>query len=196
MWGIEERPAYAGALRTLAGVRGATRLCRGAPNVWGVWGAISGPPISNGHVRARDARRARRDRPRPSGACGGRRRDPPPTPAHGPRAPAWPRGPRARAAPRDARRPRAATARHDWPARREARAAPDLVAGRPRARRRAGPPAAPAPPAARRAEPRTAVAPTRAGARPGWRRRARVAPLVPSSSTPASARARCAARAS
>src|SRR5207248_7221662 len=23
--------------------RGAPRLCRGAPNVWGVWGAISGP---------------------------------------------------------------------------------------------------------------------------------------------------------
>src|SRR5207302_68580 len=28
------------------GGRGATRLCGGAPDGWGFWGAISGPPIS------------------------------------------------------------------------------------------------------------------------------------------------------
>src|SRR5438309_3107721 len=32
--------------RSLSGYRGAPRLCRGATERWGVWGAVSGPPMS------------------------------------------------------------------------------------------------------------------------------------------------------
>ena len=55
----EERHGFAAPLRTTEGywgaisgalatahTRGAARLRRDAPNDWGVWGAISGPPIS------------------------------------------------------------------------------------------------------------------------------------------------------
>src|SRR5882762_8437716 len=62
---MDERHGFPGTLRTLggsrgvtaspgiegrhgfAGNRGASRLRRDAPSVWGVWGAISWPPISN-----------------------------------------------------------------------------------------------------------------------------------------------------
>src|SRR5258706_513334 len=35
----------AGIPKIRGGDRGASRLCRGAPKTWGVWGAISWPPI-------------------------------------------------------------------------------------------------------------------------------------------------------
>src|SRR2546430_1769540 len=42
---LEERPGFAGALAGVGGFRGATRLCRGAPNVGGFGGPFRGPPM-------------------------------------------------------------------------------------------------------------------------------------------------------
>src|SRR5438309_2701723 len=61
---LEDRHGSAGAVRmfgcggpyrglkVLAQVRGPPRLRRGGPNVWGVWGAISGPPTSTTRAEA------------------------------------------------------------------------------------------------------------------------------------------------
>src|SRR5688572_1504386 len=50
--------------------RGAPRLCRGAPERWGVWGAMSGPPTTNSERAARGPRRNA-----PAGLHAGRRVD-------------------------------------------------------------------------------------------------------------------------